>query len=319
MAYYGPFFQCRQMLGSKAAQGKNTPPPYHMVPILAFWALNTPVPQFPINADDNVRKNPANYPWGDISPENVFNNLMLYDLFEEDEVEARLLSAADSNESDLIELAYQVKAPIEKYYGDGYLETILAEDLSYIQNVNKVEGEPFYSLAYSALKPAQTVQQRLDYFLAFPPDENTQKDLQFIFDNHIPDISGPHIEAYVVNLIAEHLIPIWSLGTLPRFRLGTPLKCPSTQPPFAGLCPIPGKCSGSFPIATHLPSTCWFKLICQKAFHLDAERISTLRSDYSSEEWVVRDGFAKTTSAESAQTRGKFSQTIQQILRRLSS
>ncbi len=92
-----------------------------------------------------------------------------------------------------------------------------------------------------------------------------------------------HLAAHFLELVSEHLIPIWSYGRLPRFRLGGEFHCPSRESPLDQLCPAKSICSGTFPGIANLPASCWFQEMSQKILNLRVNRIGIVPGEYGSE------------------------------------
>ena len=92
--------------------------------------------------------------------------------------------------------------------------------------------------------------------------------------------------------VSEHLIPLWSYGKLPRFRLGRAFRCPSAPGgPLPGMCPAQGRCTGTFPGTVGLPDTCWFQASLAMRLSLSPDRIGVVRGEYGSEQEVRMHGW----------------------------
>lgn len=275
MTYYGPFLLCEQFSESE--------PPFHLVPVAAFWAMNAPLPHFCISDSIKCRNNERDFPWGEVNPGDLFLTF-----FHEIACD---LGISPPNCS-LKEFAGSWQPAFLPMSGKRcHVDEIIKEDIEYVEGIRQ-DGKncgTSFSAAFSSLIFPETVEDRLEAFFTFPSAAKSNANVAIKSPGFLmpPDI---HLEAYVLHLLAQHLIPLWSFRSLPRFRFGQQFKCPAIDSPFRDLCHSKTTCSGTFPDTRYgtknVPSDCWLQKVILKLLSLNLNRIGIVPGEYASEEEV---------------------------------
>ncbi len=254
-------------------------PPFHFVPIAAFWALNSPLPHFTLNKEIIGRKNESNFPWTEVDPNNLFYTFLL-------EITDDLNREARGNS--LIDLA---KMWEPRFYSNSgkivHVDDIINEDVTYLEKI-KDQSESIskcFSIVFKDIKILKTKEERMKYFFSSPLNNYPIQGIEIIKDGDFP--SPDKLDAYLLNALANHLIPISSFRSLNRFRFGKTFLCPSIFEPFYTLCPAKGICNGQFPGTKDLPSECWFQSSIKENLYLDPNRIDIVPGEFASEEEVL--------------------------------
>jgi hypothetical protein len=129
----------------------------------------------------------------------------------------------------------------------------------------------------------RSLDERLDEFFNYVPPADHLTGVEIAPSYSQPD--SPHLRAYALHVLAEHLIPLWSLESLDRFRLGRPLACPSKTPgALETLCPARGTCNGIFPGTGWAKAECWFQNAMREKLKLNPSRIGIVSGEYESED-----------------------------------
>jgi hypothetical protein len=272
MGYFGPFLIIEEY---GCLPSKN---PYHLIPIATFWALQAPLPLPGFSDNIKSRSNPRKFSWAEVDPGNLF-----YTIFGEaaDDLRGRSLSCS------LQELASSVSYGF--WNGENKLtmpaETI-SEDIIFVDSFKEYAKDvaPCLDVTFSRCFP-KTLEDRINMFFEYPQNKEIPVPVSS------PTNSVPHenAAAYLMSHIAEHIIPLWSYGKLPRFRFGQRLFCPSS-PGMAleNICPMKGKCDGGFPDTTNLPKTCWFQETLMDRLSLNIDRIGIVPGEFASEDEVSK-------------------------------
>lgn len=277
LTYFGPFFLLEEYFQNKDV------PPLHFVPIAAFWALNSSLPHLTLNKEIIGRKNESDLPWTEVDPNNLFYTFLL-------EITDDLNRESQGNS--LIDLAKMWEPRFysnsDKIIPSVHVEDIINEDVAYLEKI-KDQSESLgkcFSIVFKDIKILKTKEERMKYFFSSPLNNYPTQGIEIIKDGNSP--SPDKLDAYLLNALANHLIPISSFRSLNRFRLGKTFLCPSISEPFNTLCPAKGICNGQFPGTEGMPSKCWFKNSIKQNLYLDPNRIGIVDGEFESEEEVLR-------------------------------
>jgi hypothetical protein len=259
--YYGAFTECE--FGNI-----DKPPPYHLLPICSFWALNTPIPHFAFKKEMAIRYDEVDLPWMQIAPPSLFGYLFSKCIDDKRYKHLKIKSVYD-----LLEIARDLQPIMEAEFGRGYLAKVIEQDQSFIEKcVDDIRPSRSYAVALSGIRNSGNSEARLASFFSYPPSLPAQSKAQII-DGSSEVKMAENVQLFVISHIGEHLFPTWSSRQTDRFRTARYLQCPSVAYPLAFLCPARGKCNGRFPGVEQIPKQCWFQDILASTLRLSVYRI----------------------------------------------
>ena len=257
--YYGAFTEVSWRGESKGDQ----PPPYHLLPVCAFWALNGPLPHFSFRKEMAIRSAAKGLTWADLAPPAVFETLL-----------SRCSDVAQQTFTSVDELSFQSRklGPIvDEMFGPGYLLRIGSEDERYTDVVLATDDIGLsYHTALCGIRNDAKHDSRFESFFRYPPSPPTKAQYQLLEADARPEVTN-NLRALLLSVVAEHLIPTWSENGDDRFRSPRRLRCPSATAD-RPLCPS-RMCSGVFPGASGLPIACWFQETAASVLSLDVRNI----------------------------------------------
>ena len=265
--YYGAFTEAHQQRESS----EDRPPPYHLVPVCAFWALNGPLPHFSFRKEIAIRSSLKGLTWGDVSPPGIFEALLNH-----------CSSLTQKTFTSVDELAFQSQklGPIiDEMFGPDHLLRVGSEDDRYINACINIDDIGLsYRTAFWGLRNSPKPESRFESFFSYPPSPPTNAHYQLL-EASSNSVVTDNLKALLLSRVAEHLIPTWSERGSAGFRSPRKLRCPSATAD-RSLCPA-RTCSGVFPGISGLPTTCWFQETAASVLSLDVRNIGIVDGYYA--------------------------------------
>lgn len=277
--YYGAFTECH-------FSEKIDPPPYHLLPICSFWALNSPMPHFAFEEPLAIRYDEINSSWMKIAPQTLFEYLIHMCSDNKQFTHVKLSSA-----SDLLALSQKLQSMAERICGRDFLSRSIEQDADYVEKCLSEDICPSlsYKVALTGVKFKDTLGKRLQAYYSFP-SSLMDASVQLIHNKQDPAtkqnpiaLITDNLKVFIISHLGEHLFPTWTADNIDRFTTARYLYCPSISFQLESLCPAYGKCTGKFPGVRGLPSQCWFQEILKDTFNLSANDIGII-TGYNSNE-----------------------------------